>query len=173
MIVSRVRPILYCVIVALGLSVASTAEERPLPDRLTAAILVKLLELDETTAGKMQLRIHVVDDISLAESLRGLIGRKIGDGTLSSVSIGWDLPTKGTDVLLFTKNRNVGEYVNYARKHNVLTVANGSRFLAQGVSLAIFDDEGMPGILLNNGSSIREGQQWNPEILEIAEVYAE
>lgn len=144
-----------------------------LPDGLKAAILVKVLEFEEKSCQIENLRIHVVDDFSLAESLRGLVGKSIKQGRLSKVAYGYSLPKEGVDVLIFNERKNADVYIEYARMHGVLSVTGDRRIVEVGVSLAIFNDEGMPDILLNNASSIREGKKWNPEILEIADLFEE
>lgn len=163
--------IVFCILL-LGRPVDSAIGEEPLPNGLTAAILVKLLELEETRCKSPNIRIHVVDDLDLAESLQKLVGTPINNVRLSSVSFGTKLPKGGTDVVVFSGPGDVSRYVAYAREVGALSVTNNRRNLESGASLAIFNNEGIPGILLNHESSVREGMKWLPEILEVAEIYS-
>lgn len=167
----RSKSVWLVLITALGSPVALNAED--LPDGLTAAILVKVLELEEECCKTKDLRIHVMDDVPLAESLQKLVGKRIDEGRLSKVTYGHPLPKLGVDILLFNSQRNARTYIEYARRHGALSVTGNRRIVEDGVSLAIYNDEGMPGILLNNASSIREGKNWKPEILEIADLFEE
>ena len=74
-------------------------------------------------------------------------------------------------MLLFNDRKNAKAYIEYARQHGALSVTENRQNLESGVSLVIFNDEGMPGIVLNNASSILEGKKWNPDILEVADLF--
>lgn len=162
---------LLCFGLFFAVAVGSRGDDQSLPDSMTAAILVKLLELEEHACKIEDLRIHVVESEALAESIRRFVGSEIGDGQLKEVTIGGDLPENGTDVVVFEGNRNVSTYVDYARKHGALSVSTLRHGAELGASLAIYDDEGLPGVMLNHESSIKEGRKWKPEILDIAELF--
>ena len=170
---TKLRESLLCFGLLLALTFGSLADDQSLPDDLTAAILVKLLHLDERACRAESLRIHVVDQSELAKSIRKFLGTKIGEGQLAEVTMGGDLPTNGTDVIVFGAKRDISKYTEYARQHSALSVSNVLRGIELGASLAIYDDEGFPGVILNHESSTREGQRWKPEILEIAELFEE
>ena len=66
----------------LALASRAVAQTDELPDGLTAAILVKVLEFEQECCKNEDLRIHVVDDARLAESLQELVGKNIKQGKL-------------------------------------------------------------------------------------------
>ncbi len=162
---------LLCFGLILGIALDSRGGDQSLPDVLTATILVKLLELEEKACKTGSLRIHVVDSETLARSIRNFVGARIGSGELVEVTFGSNLPEGGTDVVVFGANQDVADYVEYAKKHRALSVSNVRRGVELGASIAIYDDEGLPGVMLNHESSLREGRKWKPEILEIAELF--
>ncbi len=173
MLGTRFREGLLCFVLSLALAFGSLADDQSLPDDLTTAILVKLLQFNERACRTKSIRIHVVDQSELAKSIRKFLGTRIGEGQLVEVTIGGDLPVNGTDVIVFGVKRDISEYIEYAQEHSALSVSNVLRGVESGASLAIYDDEGFPGVILNHESSTREGQRLKPGILEIAELFEE
>lgn len=167
----NVLALLLAVFCAVPFGKAS--DSAALPADLTAAILVKLLELELNVRKSQEIRIHVVDNFQLAEGLQKMVGARSGSARLTQVSFGEALPENGTDVLFFSSGENLESLVDYTRQKGVLSVTNDRWLVESGATLAIYNDEGLPGILLNHESSRREGRKWRPEILEVAEVYGE
>lgn len=143
---------------------------KELPDKLTSLILLKVAEYDKRIYDKNTLVIHVVDDDLMAEALRKLIGKKIGNAVLSKVTTGYELPGQKVDIIFIGEVDNVKKYLNYSRANKVISVTNKIQYVSKGITLAIYDDEGMPGVILNTMASFKEGVEWFPEILEIAKL---
>ena len=154
----------------LGATVLPMRAERPLPHKLTAAILVKLIEFEKRAESDKSLSIHVVGDSILAGVLREMIGAKSGRRVLGTVTEGDALPESQVDVVLVAKSDNLESILDQARARGIMSASNSRRLAEDGISISIFDDEGMPGVMLNRSASKQEGLTWQPEILEIARV---
>lgn len=160
------------VLVLLGASLG-VARERSLPPSLTAAIIVRVVAFETSERDGPALSIHVLDDETLAKELKGHVGVAVGSRTLTNVSFGANLPAGDADVVIATKKNNLSKAIKYSKEVGAISVATDPALAALGVSLVVFDDEGMPGVLLNRAAAKREGLHWEPEILQIAQLTGE
>lgn len=163
----------YAAIMLLLGGYLTVAYGNQLPDRLTAAILLKIIEFDKRQAEKNDIHIHVISDEELIAHLKQYEGRKIGQAKISKVTAGVSFPDGEVDVVFIGKTKRLPEILKLTRNNKVTSISSIVEYSAEGVSVVIFDDEGVPGILLNTVSSKLEGASWDPEILEVANVINE
>ncbi|EDY81310.1 hypothetical protein VDG1235_928 [Verrucomicrobiia bacterium DG1235] len=141
-----------------------------LPDSLAAAIITKVLAFETSEGRSEAVRIHVMDQESLAKQFLTKKGMMIGNRRVESVTWGEGIPRGGVDVIVASNEKSVLAAIEYARKNRAITVSNNPEMAPLGVSLIVYNDEGMPGILLSRRAAQREGLYWEPQILEIAEI---
>ncbi|MBK1879575.1 YfiR family protein [Pelagicoccus mobilis] len=150
-----------------------SGSEGSLPPSLSAAILVRLVALDSSRAGAEDIRIHVLGNEALAKELETHVGHSVGARVLGGVSVGDRLPEGRVDVVVVSNRANLPRVLAYSEKRGAISASTNPDFGRLGVSLVIYDDEGMPGILLNRSASRREGLRWEPEILQVAQLTGE
>ncbi len=168
----RVFLVLICFLCSMQFS-TNTFAEKALPNSLTAAILIKLIGYEKNSNNKKTVDIFVLGDESFAKELNKYIGKPIASTTLGSVRFGSELPDNPPDVLFIGKFKYIKSATNYTKTHKIMSVSYDPLIVGLGVSLLIFDDEGMPGVILNTSSSHSEGLSWTPEVLEIARTLQE
>lgn len=149
-----------------------SAREGTLPHSLSAAIIVKVLAFESSDRSEETMRIHVLDEGKLADELIAYVGTSIRDRSLVGVTRGLEIP-EGVQVVVAVKAGNLDRAIEYARVNKALSVTTNPELKSQGAALIVYDDEGLPGILLNREASGREGLYWEPEILQIARMVGE
>lgn len=162
--------IVFSILVGVVLASGILVKADSLPDSLSAAILVRVVGYENSVNRGDRLRIHVLDSASLAEELEAYVGSPVGARSLSAVTVGAITSDLSADVVVATKSAGLKLAVDYARRSGAVSVTTDPSLVGLGVSLIIFDDEGMPGIFLNAEAARRDGLQWEPEILEVAKI---
>ncbi len=163
--------VLFAAWVAVGLS-GLCAKDGILPDSLSAAIIVKVLAFESSEHRSASIRIHVMDNEKLARQLDKFRGSSIGDRNLVEVSYGSSL-VAGADVVIVSSKSSLKEAIDYATANGAIMVTNNPELQESGAALIVYDDEGLPGILLDRAVAKRDGLYWKPEILQIARIVGE
>lgn len=145
------------------------AQDGALPDSLSAAIIVKVLAFESSDHGMDSMCIHVMDNEELAHQLKEFEGSKVRGRVLSGVTYGASISPQA-DVVVASGRVSLVEAVSYAKSNRAISVTNNPKLIELGAALIVFDDEGLPGILLNLDAAKREGLYWEPEILHIARI---
>lgn len=143
---------------------------KPLPSQLTGAIILKLVSLEARLQEEKDITIWVVNDPALAKVLEKRVGKTIGRSTLRAVySDG--LPDDSKPNLVYINNQNnLPDYVARANRIGAISVAPFRDSTDRGITVLIYDDQGLPGISINMPSSRKLQLQWDPSVLEISDV---
>jgi hypothetical protein len=150
-----------------GLS--SSLQARPLPEKFTAALLLKLVVLEKGLAEKRELHIHVLDNMLLTEALIDMSKRRRADMLALTITGSSKLPLEVPDVLFIGDRAATERGIQYCEEHKVMSVSDNVALSPAGASLVLYDDDGLPGIILNLATSRKERLHWQAQILEIAE----
>lgn len=159
---TRTATLVGCLML-VGLALPAHAQKAP--PELQAALFVKLLAY-YTNLGGDSFTIHVVGAPEVAESLKGMKGKKVGKATLADVSEGDGPPSNGAKVIYVGKA--VKAITGYSQANKVLTITGDPTYVNDGVTLGIKIEGGKPKILLNLSSTKAEDVNWNPAILKVA-----
>ncbi len=141
------------------------------PEKLQAALFVKLLVMSREINSGEDLSIYVVNAPEAAAELRKAVGLSIGKSVLRAVYEGKGFPSFRPSVLYIGENTDTEELIRYCRKNGVLSVTGEPGLVEQGVTLGVCMDGEKPGILLNVTASKAENITWNPTLLKISKLY--
>ncbi len=144
-------------------------QDGALPDSLSAAIIVKVLAFESSDRPSESMRIHVLDNKKLARQLEKFVGSDVRGRVLVGVTYGSEIPPE-VDVVVASSGEPLNSAVSYAKTNRAISVTNNPSLVELGAALIVFDDEGLPGILLDREAAKREGLYWEPEILHIARI---
>lgn len=157
-------------LLSLSLACETIARGKSLPDSLTAAIVIKVLAFESSERESTTLRIHILDNDNLATQFESFVGTSVRSRTLEAVTRGPTVPEEGVDVVIASGEAGLRQAISLAERYRAITVTNNPQLTQLAVSLTVFDDEGLPGILLDKKGARREGLYWEPEILQIAKI---
>ncbi len=151
----------------------SSVYAEPLPQRLAVPILLKVLSLEEVTSSKDNIDLLVAGNNLIAEYLQERINASIGQARLNSVSTQFSDDMEPPDVIYVgnVSDSYFSQLSAYANKHKVMLVSEMPERISKQVVVAIYDNEGMPGILLNLSASKKLALKWDPEILKVVDIY--
>ena len=144
---------------------------KPLPSSLTAALLVKVANYEHSLTLKDDINILVINDKAVADTLLDKIGVQIAGGKLQGVKHVERYSGEEADIIFIGRMKGAEQLVEKLALKSILTVSGDDRLLEDGVVLCLYDNEGVPGILLNLESSKKSGLLWNPDILNFATPY--
>ena len=142
------------------------------PPNIVAALIVKLIPLEKNIGGNEEdLTIYVLGAPKVADELKKLIGRKIGNASLKNIVEGDNLPEKKPNVLYVGNASHVNNAMEYTRSNKILSITGIPELVEKGVTLGIgVGEDGKPKIILNLSSTLQEGLEWNPAILKFAKT---
>lgn len=166
---SERRAWLWAWVLVCCLCSAPLTQAEPLPTPLNGALLLKLIDYEDSLKQKNEIRILVVNDLALANHLAQKIGTALG-GRLAAVYR--DTLPQGTaaDVIYLNSERQLAELRVYAKKRGALTVGHELALAHKGVALILFDDGGLPGITISVAPSKELGLRWDPKVLEVSQL---
>lgn len=133
--------------------------------KLQAALIAKLLPYYKNISGDFT--IHVVGADDVASNLKGMVGKKLGNGTLAKITTG-ATPTSGASVVYV--GSDVSTNTSWTQANKALSITGDPNLVNQGVTLGIGIENNKPKIFLNLTASKAEGADWNPTILKVAET---
>lgn len=159
---------------ALSLSglLSNRAWAEALPARLSSAIAVKLIAMEQSRAGDDSVAIYVVGGAKVYSNLRRIHNAGQSGLLLAEPKAGSGLPKGKVDVIYLAKGyeNQLPLYVDYARNHNALLIGESPEYINQGLVFAIFNDKGLPGVMLNINESNRLKLKWDPQVLEVVKL---
>lgn len=158
----------FAVWVSAGIH-SAWGQEGALPDSLSAAIIVKVLGFESSERPNESMRIHVLDNENLALQLAKFEGSEVRGRKLVGVTYGSEIPPE-VNVVVASSGGSINSAVSYAESNRAISVTNNPNLLERGAALVVYDDEGLPGILLDKAAAKREGLYWEPDILHIARI---
>ncbi|MCP4692700.1 MAG: YfiR family protein [Desulfobacterales bacterium] len=163
--------ILTLEVVAAPRSLAMAEPFAKVPEKLQAAILIKILAMSKEINNGEDISIHVVNAPDAAAELRKAVGRKIGKSTLVAVSEGPTAPLLHPSALYIGDKDNARELIRYCRENRVLSITGAPELVARGVTLGLGMAGDRPRILLNAAATNAENITWNPTLLKISKIY--
>lgn len=140
--------------------------QRVAPARVQGSMFGKLLAF-YTNLGTESFTIHVVDTPKIAKEFKKLVGTKIGNATLTSVSTGSGPPENGARVIYIREMNE--EVLKYTKENGALSITGTPGLVEKGVTLGVGVLGNKTKILLNLTSTKAEGVVWNPAILRVAQ----
>lgn len=153
------------------LPVSLTAQTENTPASLAVALTLKLAAFEKNIASQENVTIFVLGAPDVAVELQNVIGSAIGKATLTAVSSGDTLPEQPPSLLFVGSEADINQAVEYAKKHNILSITGVPQFASKGVILGIgIGTNGKPVVTLNLTSTIEAGISWNPAIMKIAKT---
>ena len=149
------------------LTAFSTSAE-PLPQNLSAAITHKVVQHESFLSQHSTLVIWAFGNKGLQESLQAAFSTTSTDFTTSSeVILNPSLEGVAPSVIVIDADYSkVAAITEYAKKHKILTIANGMRHQNSGAAVILADDEGVPSIFLNLSACKSQGLRWQAEFLD-------
>ena len=166
-----IRCVLFCVIFWSGISIASVQAFEQVPEKLQAALFVKVLGMSKEISNGEDISIHVVRSPGTAAELRKAIGRKIGKSKLVAVNEGDEMPVYQPDAIYIGDAEQLEEVIRYCRQNDVLSMTGIPELVENGVTLGVGMQGSKPRILLNVPASKAEQITWNPAIIKISKHY--
>ena len=164
--------ILFFLVLLLFLTLPAYAESYgKVPEKLQAALFVKILMMSKEINNGEDLSVYVVNAPEAAAELRKAVGLTIGKSVLKAVHEGTELPSFRPEVLYIGENTDTERLIRYCRKNGVLSVTGNPGLVERGVTLGVCMDGEKPGILLNVTASKAENITWNPTLLKISKLY--
>lgn len=142
-----------------------------LPEKIQAAIFVKILSMSKEIVEQDEITIHVLNAPGVASEMRKAVGRSIGDGILVEVNEDPGLPERTPSVVYIGDCDDVASLIQYCRRHRVLSMTGSPELVEQGVTLALASTDGKPAILLNVVATNEEKITWSPSLLKLATIY--
>lgn len=140
------------------------------PEPLQAALLLKVLALDNDINTGSEVSIHVINSPGVAELLKKAIGKKIGKSVLTNITQGPELPSRKPSVIFVGNSADISKVTRYTRTNKILSVTGIPDLVAKGVTLGIAALRGKPKLLLNLVASENEEVKWNPALLKISTI---
>lgn len=159
-------------IVILFLFNAISLNAEPLPAKLSAAVMLKLLSLEQSISDKKSLSFMVVNEPGILSFLKKYEGKKVGSTLIGQVFEG-DLNTKIIPDVIYLgmlNKKEVDKWFDFIKQHKLLSFGQSSKLMTKGMVITIFNDEGVPGVLLNLNASKKLELKWNPKVLDVVKV---
>ena len=148
------------------LSAQSHGQTKEAPASITAALLVKVIGFEKNISAG-DILIYVLGSNDLYSELKKLIGQ----ANIKAVQSGNSLPSSKPSILFIADESKVDEVSKYTQENKVLSATNIPALVSKGVTLGFgVGDDNKPKILLNVTSSAKEGLDWNPAIMKVAQV---
>jgi len=119
------------------------------PPKLQAALFLKLLAFNKGLASGGDISIHVMGSPEFAAALKTAIGKPVGQGKISAVSVGDSLPTEKPEVIYVGSASMTDRVVEYTRTNGIMSITGRPDQVEKGVALGVGVLEGKPRILLN------------------------
>ena len=148
------------------LSAQSHGQTKEAPASITAALLVKVIGFEKNISAN-DIIIYVLGSNDLYSELKKIIGQ----ANFKVVQSGNTLPSSKPSILFVADQGKVDDAIKYTQQNKVLSATNIPDLVSKGVTLGFgIGDDNKPKILLNVTSSAKEGLDWNPAIMKVAQV---
>ena len=148
------------------LSAQSHGQTKEAPPSITAALLVKVIGFEKNISAN-DIIIYVLGSNDLYSELKKIIGQ----ANFKVVQSGNTLPSSKPSILFVADQGKVDDAIKYTQQNKVLSATNIPDLVSKGVTLGFgIGDDNKPKILLNVTSSAKEGLDWNPAIMKVAQV---
>lgn len=144
--------------------ILAQAEEAPAP--IAAALLVKVIGFEKNISSG-DITIYVLGSSEVTKELKKVIGQ----ANIKNVQSGNDLPSSKPSILFLCDAGKVETTIEYTQDNKILSVTNIPDLVTDGVTLGFgVGSDNKPKIFLNINSSAKEGLNWNPAIMKVAQI---
>jgi len=137
--------------------------------KIQSALFIKVLGFNKALEGN--LIIYVLGADEFAGEFRTQIGNRVGDGRLYAVIRGERLPADVPDIVYIGEGCNLEKVLDYTERNRVMSISGNPGYVGKGVSLIIAIEDGKPRLIVDTESSIREGVEWNKQMIRISQIY--
>lgn len=137
--------------------------------KIQSALFIKVLGFNKALEGDIIIFVLGADEF--AGEFRTQIGQRVGDGRLKAVIRGERLPADVPDIVYIGEGSNLEKALDYTERNRVMSISGNPGFVGKGVSLIIAVQDGKPRLIVDTVSSIREGVEWNRQMIRISEIY--
>jgi hypothetical protein len=151
-------------------SVKPDTEYGPAPVEIQAALFIKLFLFNNDLNSGGELVLHVIGAPEFAAEVGKSIGKRIGKSTFTAVTESAGLPEKKPSVVYLGRSEAFEEVVRYTHQEQILSITGIPELVRKGVTLGVGTRKQKPKILFNPAASEKEGMDWNPVIVKIAEI---
>jgi hypothetical protein len=152
-----------CLLVFNGFLLAQV-NEAPAP--IAAALLVKVIGFEKNISAG-EITIYVLGSNDISNELKKVIGQ----ANIKTVQSGNSLPSSKPSILFVADNGKDDMATKYTQENKVLSATNIPDLVSKGVTLGFgVGSDNKPKILLNVNSSAKEGLDWNPAIMKVAQI---
>lgn len=143
-----------------------TAQVNEAPAPIAAALLVKVIGFEKNISAS-DISIYVFGSGDIANELKKVIGQ----ANIKNVQSGNRLPSSKPSILFVANDGKVDAATKYTQDNKVLSATNIPDLVSKGVTLGFgVGNDNKPKILLNVTSSAKEGLDWNPAIMKVAQI---
>ncbi|AWB65310.1 hypothetical protein C2869_02110 [Saccharobesus litoralis] len=160
-------------ILLLGVLLTSeNSQAEPLPAGLVVPIMLKLVSLEDNLSQQDEITIQVIGRDDVADIAKARVGYAVGNAKLGAVTMADGMPKTAPDVIFAAKlsDAALAQLVEYCRQHNVVLIGEQPELINKGLALVLFNDEGVPGVLLNLAKSKQHQLRWHPDVLNVVTV---
>lgn len=152
----------------------SGARSAPLdvvPEKLQAALFIKIMAMSKELSSGEDITIHVVRAPGVAAELKKAVGRAVGRSTIVAINNGDGPPDAPPTALYVGEGEDADALIRYCRENGVLSITGTPALVEKGVTLGVAFSDDKPKILLHIRASKAEGITWNPTLLKISKLY--
>jgi acylphosphatase len=154
------------ILLLLFLNTQVSAQTKEAPASIAAALLVKVIGFEKNISAG-DITIYVLGSSSMASELKKVIGQ----AKIKTVDSGNSLPSAKPSILFVADNNKADAAMKYTQENKVLSATNIPDLVSKGTTLGFgVGADNKPKILLNVTSSAKEGLDWNPAIMKVAQV---
>lgn len=142
------------------------AQPKEAPAAIAVALLVKVIGFEKDISSG-DITIYVLGSSDVTKELKKVIGQ----ANIKSVQSGNDLPSSIPSILFICDVKKAEKATKYTQDNKILSVTNLPDLVTEGVTLGFgVGSDNKPKILLNINSSAKEGLNWNPAIMKVAQI---
>lgn len=152
------------------LSPLSAGPKKAPPNQVSQAIISACL-FEKGIASQEEVSIYVMGNPAITDALQMYVDQSLGKAILKKLDSG-DTPPAETPTILFLGDAGlVNKASSYCQENGVLSITNIPSAVKKGISLGIvLNESGAPTLLLNPNETAKEGKNWNPAIMKMAQV---
>ena len=142
------------------------AQTKEAPASIAAALLVKVIGFEKNISSG-DITIYVLGKSDVDEELTKIIGQ----ANIKKVLSGNNLPSSKPSILFIANAGKLNAAIKYTQDNKILSVTNLPDLVSDGATLGFgVGTDNKPKILLNINSSAKEGLDWNPAIMKVAQI---
>lgn len=147
------------------------SEFKAAPTSQVSQVIIQACLFEKSIAAQKEISIYVMGDKAVADVLSAYKGQALGSAKLKKLESGEDIPADKPTILFLGNAELTSKASSYCQENSVLSVTNLPKAIKGGISLGIgINGSGSPSLLLNPTQTAKEGKNWNPAIMKMAEI---